>query len=106
MDDLRKPIRLDRVRSIPGSFSWIDRDILHHGWLSALSKEELLLYFFLTLVAGPEGTSFWSHATIAKLLKLSLEEILTGLRGLIEKDLVAFSYPTYQVLSLPERPRR
>ena len=106
MDDLRKPIRLDRVRSIPGSFSWIDRDILHHGWLSALSKEELLLYFFLTVVAGPEGMSFWSHATIAKLLKLSLEEILTALQGLIGKDLVAFSYPTYQVLSLPERRRR
>jgi hypothetical protein len=105
MDPRRRPISLERRRSIPGSFSWIDRDLLHDGWLSALSKEELLLYFFLTLAAGPEGTSFWSHATIAKLLKLSLEEILTALRGLIEKDLVAFSYPTYQVLSLPERRR-
>ena len=105
MDPRRRPISLERLRSIPRSFSWIDRDLLHHGWLSALSREELLLYFFLTLVAGPEGTSFWSHATIAKLLKLSLDEVLTALRGLIGKDLVAFSYPTYQVLSLPERRR-
>ncbi len=106
MDDLKKPLRLDRVRSIPRSFSWIDRNLLHQGILEKLSAEEILLYFFLALVAGPEGTSFWSHATIAKLLKLSLDEVLTALRSLIAKDLVAFSYPTYQVLSLPERPRR
>lgn len=106
MDPRRRPISLERLRSIPRSFSWIDREILHRGFLARLEPQEISLYFFLVLVAGPEGTSFWSHATIAKLLKLSVDEILTALRGLIEKDLVAFSYPTFQVLSLPERPRR
>ena len=105
-DRRRIPPRPDRLRTIPGQFSWIGRDLLHAGWLGALSREELLLYLFLTLVAGPEGTSFWSHGTIAKLLKLSLDEVLTALRGLIKKDLVAFSHPTFQVLSLPERSRR
>jgi len=105
-DRRRNPPRPDRLRAIPGQFSWIDRDLLHAGWFAVLSSEELLLYFFLTLVAGPEGTSFWSHGTIAKLLKLSVDEVLAALRGLIEKDLVAFSHPTFQVLSLPERSRR
>ena len=31
---------------------------------------------------------------------------LAALRGLIEKDLVDFEYPTYQVLSLPEATER
>jgi Helix-turn-helix domain len=105
-DRRRNPPRPERLRTIPGQFSWIDRDLLHAGWLAALSQEELLLYFFLTLVAGPEGTSFWSHGTIAKLLKLSVDEVLAALRGLIQVDLVAFSHPTFQVLSLPERSRR
>lgn len=99
---LREPIRPERIRKIPRSFSWIDRDILHRGILAKLSPEEALLYFFLALVAGPEGTSFWGYRRIGKLLKLDQEEVLRAVRGLIGADLVAFRYPTFQVLSLPE----
>lgn len=102
-DPRRQPIRRDRVRTIPRQFSWIDRDLFHRGLLGELSRDEIALYFFLTLVAGPEGASFWSHARIAEWLKLSLDEHLEALGGLIEKDLVAFEYPTFQVLSLPPR---
>ena len=105
-DPRRDPVRAERVRTIPRQFSWIDRDLLHRGFLDELSRDEIALYFFLLLVAGPEGTSFWSHARIASWLKLSLDEHLDALRGLVEKDLVAFEYPTFQVLSLPERRRR
>lgn len=105
MDPRRRPILPERLRSIPRSFSWIDRDLFHRGFLARLQPGEINLYFFLALVAGPEGTSFWSHGTIAKLLKVSVDEHLDLLRGLIQKDLVAFSYPTFQVLSLPERSR-
>jgi len=106
MDPRRRPIRPERLRSIPRSFSWIDRELLHRGFLARLEPQEISLYFFLALVSGPEGTSFYSHATIAKILKLSLDEVLAALRGLVVKDLVAFSYPTFQVLSLPEGPGR
>jgi hypothetical protein len=97
----RQPIRTDRIRQIPQSFSWIDRELLHQRILPALSHEELLLYFFLVLVAGPEGTSFWSHQRIGKILKLTEDQVLEALRGLMKKDLVAFRYPIFQVLSLP-----
>jgi hypothetical protein len=103
MDPRLRPISPERLRSIPKSFSWIDREILHQGFLARLEPEEISLYFFLALVAGPEGTSYWSHAAIAKLLKLPLDEVLAALRGLIRKNLVAFRYPTFQVLSVPER---
>ena len=103
LDELRRPLRPERVRTIPKSFSWIDRELLHRGILERLSQEEILLYFFLVLVAGPNGTSFWSYRKIAKLLRLSEYEFSDALRGLVQKDLVAFHYPTFQVLSLPER---
>ena len=103
MSDPRKaPVRVDRIRSIPAQFSWIDRDLLHRGILAELSRNEIALYFFLVLVAGPEGTSFWSHRRIAEWLDLSLEDHLESVAGLIAKDLIAFKYPTFQVLSLPE----
>lgn len=102
----RNPVRPERIRTIPEQFSWIDRDLLHRGFLDDLSSDEIALYFFLTLVAGPEGTSFWSHSRLAERLKLTLDEFLDALRILIEKDLVAFDYPTYQVLSLPSREER
>ena len=102
-DPRRDPVLPERVRTIPRQFSWIDRDLFHRGLIAELSRDEIALYFFLTLVAGPEGTSFWSHARIAEWLKLSLDEHLHALGGLIEKDLVAYEYPTFQVLSLPAR---
>lgn len=103
LDELRRPLRPERVRTIPRSFSWIDRELLHRRILERLSQQEILLYFFLVLVAGPEGTSFWSYRSIARLLKLSEYEFSEALSALVKKDLVAFHYPTFQVLSLPER---
>jgi hypothetical protein len=94
------------VRRIPESFSWIDREILHRGILARLSQEEILLYFFLVLVAGPEGTSFWSKERIGKHLKLTPDEVCAAARSLIQRNLVAFQYPTFQVLALPENPER
>ncbi len=62
----------------------------------------MLLYFFLALVGGPEGTSYWRYDRIAKMLLLSEDEILTAIRGLIKKDLIAYQFPRFQVLSMPE----
>jgi len=94
------------LRRIPPGFSWIDREILHRGILARLSQEEILLYFFLVLVAGPDGTSFWSYQRIGKYLKLTADEICAAARSLIQRDLVAFEYPTFQVLDIPEEPER
>jgi len=97
----REVIRADRVRTIPQSFSWIDRQLLHGGFLEKLTTEEIALYFFLILVAGPEGTSYWGYQSISRLLKLPEDELVRATAGLVKKGLVAFRYPTFQVLSLP-----
>jgi hypothetical protein len=101
MPQPREVIRADRVRTIPESFSWIDRQLLHGGYLERLTTEELVLYFFLVLVSGPEGTSYWSYPRIARLLKLPEDDLVHATAGLVKKSLLAFRYPTFQVLSLP-----
>ena len=97
----REVIRADRVRTIPESFSWIDRQLLHGGFLQKLTTDEIALYFFLVLVSGPEGTSYWGFPSIARLLKLPEDDLVHATAGLVKKGLVAFRYPTFQVLSLP-----
>ena len=99
-----KPIRTDRIRAVPQSFSWIDRELLHRDFLKEMTQEELLLYFFLVLVAGPDGTSFWGYRRIGEMLKLTEDEIIDSIRSLIQRDLIAFSYPAFQVLSIPGVP--
>lgn len=97
----REVIRADRVRSIPQSFSWVDRQLLHGGFLATLTTEEIALYFFLLLVSGPEGTSYWGYQAISRLLKIPEDDLVHATAGLAKKGLIAFRYPTFQVLSLP-----
>lgn len=93
----------ERVRKIPPSgFSWIDRRFVRDRFITQLREPEVLLYLFLTTVSDAQGLSFWADPTGAKLLQLE-ERVVVGARdGLVQADLVAYRYPLYQVLSLPE----
>ena len=93
-----------RVRKIEGSFAFIEHRFLRRGFWAALSHHELLLYFFLILVADRQGISFYSYDHVCKITGLLLEEYLQARDGLIDKDLLAFDGFFFQVLSLPETP--
>ncbi len=55
---MRKALVPARVRSINGSFAAIEHRFLRHGFWATLGHHELLLYFFLILVADRQGLSF------------------------------------------------
>jgi hypothetical protein len=95
-----------RVRKIEGSFAFIEHRFLRKGFWAALSHHELLLYFFLILVADRQGLSYYSYDHICKVTGLLLEEYLQARDGLIDKDLLSFDGFFFQVLSLPEKPVR
>ena len=98
----KKLILPDRVRKIPAGFGWVDRRVLRDGHLAPLDSSAILLYYFLTTVADVEGLSFWADPTVSNLLKIPLAQVVGSRDRLVERDLVAFRYPLYQVLSLPE----
>lgn len=92
------------VRAIPKTgFSWIDRRLVREGWLELVSQEELLLYLFLAIVGDARGLSFYADPTIVRLLKLSHEDLFRARAGLVERKLIAYKYPLYQVLEIPPR---
>jgi hypothetical protein len=94
----------DRIRRIQGSFAYIEHRFLRESFWQSLSHLELLLYFFLILVADRNGISFYSYDKICTLLRTTLDDYLRARNSLIAKDLLAFDGHLFQVLSLPEAP--
>jgi len=97
----RKPLVSNRIRKIDGSFTWIGHRFLRGGFFASLSQNELLLYFFLLLVADRQGLSYYHYDKICSLLCLSLDDYIVARDQLIDKDLIAFDGTFFQVLSLP-----
>ena len=97
----RKPLVCDRLRKIDGSFAWIGHRFLRGGFFASLSQNELLLYFFLVLVADRQGLSYYHYDKICSLLCFSLDDYIVVRDQLIDKDLIAFDGTFFQILSLP-----
>lgn len=102
----KRPLVPGRIRHITGSFAFIEHRFLKGGFWASLSRDELLLYFFLVLVADRQGLSYYSYDKICSMLNLMTGDYIPARDGLIEKDLIAFDGLLYQVLSLPEHPVR
>jgi hypothetical protein len=94
-------IRCDRIRSLAGSFGFIEHRFLRDGFFQSLTHREISLYLFLTLAADRHGLSYYSYDLICKLLSLDLDDYILARDGLIKKDLIAFDGTLFQVLSLP-----
>ena len=97
----KKILDLGRIRCINGGFSFVPHRFLTGGFLSSLTPDELLLYFFLVLTGDRNGLSFYSYDKICTLLQMHLDQYVQARGGLLEKDLIAFDGTIYQVLSLP-----
>jgi hypothetical protein len=100
----KKPLCPERLRKILGSFAFIEHRFLRDGFFATLSHHELVLYFFLVLVADRNGLSYYSFDKICTLLTISTDQYLLARNCLIQKDLIAFDGHLFQVLSLPEKP--
>jgi len=90
-----------RLRRPPATgWSWLDRRFLReHG--DYLSREAMLLYFFLAAVADRHGLSFFSDHALTCRLRLSREVLQQARQELLDRDLIAQQLPLVQVLSLP-----
>lgn len=94
----RRPIDPNRVRRIRDGFSWIDRRFVRDEWIDRLSRDEILLYLFLTTVADRFGLSWYSDRRTAAIL--GVEDVEAARTTLGERGLVLYEAPVYQVLDL------
>jgi hypothetical protein len=90
-----------RLRRPPETgWSWVDRRFVRER-MSHLSREAVLLYFFLSAVADRHGLSFYGEGTLATLLRMTVPALIQAREELLAHDLVAHEVRFTQVLSLP-----
>ncbi len=100
----KRILRTDRIRHPDGRFSFIPHRFLLDGFIQSLNQNEVALYFFLTLASDQNGISFYGQRSICSHLHQGKKDYHTALKGLTQKDLVAFDGVFYQVLELPKEP--
>jgi hypothetical protein len=95
----------DLVRQPEGRYGWVDH---RFKWFwEELSREELLLYYFLITTSNAEGCSWYSSRKICKILKIGPATLIRARQTLEQRRLIAtdkdeLSQRTiYQVLPLP-----
>ena len=88
------PHRLGRCRLLPHRCQ--NPPGLRHAEPAAWS-----LYLVLVTVADAQGLSYYSDATLSRLLKLDPRQLAQARQQLVAADLVAYQKPLYQVLALP-----
>lgn len=96
----KRLLRLDRRRSIPPQFSWVDHRLVRHQRLRDCEPPAWALYLFLVTVADAEGLSFYSDASLARHLHLDSVTLAKARQQLIAADVLAYQSPLYQVLGL------
>lgn len=97
----KEPIEPDRIRKINGPFGWIPREFITNGYIRGFTKEELLLYFFLSVIGDSKGLSFYGDKSICEFLKIDPDALKRVRQGLEEKSYIRYQKPLYQVLPLP-----
>jgi hypothetical protein len=86
-------------------WSWVDRRFLREH-AAHLSRDAVLLYFFLCAVANKHGLSFYGDGTMATLVRISLPALIAARDELLARDLIAHETRFTQVLSLPPAGQR
>ncbi len=96
----KRPLRPDRIRQIPASFSWVDHRLVRDQFIGRCGHSALALYLFLLTVADVQGLSYYSENSLGRYLHMDLRELAAARQELVVAELIAYQKPLYQVLSL------
>jgi hypothetical protein len=96
----KHPISLAKLRQIPQQFSWVDQRLVRERYIDQLSHEACALYLFLVTVADAQGLSFYAERSLCQRLSMTSAVLRQARQTLIERALVAYQRPLYQVLAL------
>jgi len=89
-----------RLRKVPSQFSWVDHRLVRDRHLCRCSHPALALYLFLVTVCDGQGLSYYSDASLMRLLKFDPLGLARARQELIDAKLIAYQRPLYQVLAL------
>jgi len=90
----------ERLRRIPGQFSWIDQRLVRDSYLQQCDHGALALYLVLVTVADAQGLSYYSDAALERMLAMEHPQLLGARHQLCHAGMVTYDKPLYQVLAL------
>lgn len=90
-----------RRRNLPPHFSWIDHRFIRDGHIARCGPTAVALYLVLIAVGDALGLSYYSDASLCRLLQLHAATLARARQNLIDAQLIAYEKPLYQVLDLP-----
>ena len=70
------------------SYTIVDHELLHGGYLQRLSHQALALYLFYAVVGDSSGKSFYAADTVTKILRLDSREFFSAKRELVASGLI------------------
>lgn len=82
------------------SYSIVDHQLLHGGFLARLTRTALALYLFLCVVGDKEGKSYYGDVSVMQILRLSQRELDLARSELVTSRLIEYRRPYTQVLCL------
>ncbi len=89
-----------RLRRVPARFSWVDHQLIRLRLLCGANSASWALYLFLVTVGDEQGLSYYSDASVCSHLSLSNEALRQARRQLLDRRLIAWEAPLYQVLCI------
>lgn len=92
----------ERLRKVPAQFSWVDQRLVRHRYIQRCEPAAWALYLVLVTVADAAGLSYYSEASLARMLRLDQITLSAARAQLCQAGLVVYQPPLYQVLSLEE----
>jgi hypothetical protein len=90
----------ERVRRLPGQFSWLDQRLVRERRLQGCSAQALALYLFLVTVADAQGLSYYADHSVCAHLSIDAQALRQAREQLMLTELIAWQAPLYQVLAL------
>jgi len=92
----------ERLRKVPAQFSWVDQRLVRHRYIQRCEPPAWALYLVLVAVADAEGLSYYSDASLARMLRLDLLQLSAAREQLCRAGLVVYQNPLYQVVALED----
>jgi len=96
----KHPLDSKRLRQVPQQFSWVDHRLVRARLLRGTSTGGWALYLFLVTVGDEQGLSYYSTRSICEHLQVDPTAPNHARRELLERGLIAWRAPLYQVLDL------
>ena len=90
----------ERLRKVPPQFSWVDQRLVRQGHIRRCEHAALALYLVLVTVADAQGLSYYSDASLERMLRLEHAGLCAARGELVAAGLVVYQKPLYQVLGL------